>query len=243
MILANVRGCLTRDDAQLAMRLIAQGSSRALDEMEVTLRDRGIDAILDDPRLSPALLQNASAAHASHRLFLYVLVRHALREVGENDVVMADFVSSVLLHFGVRDRANKIREHDDQLYTTLSDLLADSECADPTRAFLVRAHLGNYALWLAGLFPDHIEARHHRRGSPGLDYFDEMGRRGYQLAARSRLAAEHGVEGLFEAAADHFGRIRVALNRVSDRVLFPRYHSPDKLLRQVRDEGRWGLVS
>lgn len=239
MILANVRKCLTRGDAQLAMRLMARGSSDELDALEATLREEGIDAILDDPRLREALLGQAQAAHASFSLFTYVVVRHALREVGETDRAMADFVASVLLQFGMRDRARRIREHDDQVYDTLASLLADAECSDPTRAFLVRAHLGNYALWLAGVFPDYIEARHHRRGGPDLEYYDEMGRRGYQLAAAHRLAAHHGVQPLFESAAERFGRLRFALNRVSDGILFARHHSASKLMRQVRDEARW----
>jgi hypothetical protein len=239
MILANVRQCLTRGDAQLAMRLVARGSSSELDALECRVRDSGIDAVLDDPRLRVALLEQAQAAHASPRLFTYVIVRHALREVGEADRTMADFVASILLHFGARDRSRRIREYDDQVYDTLVALLADAECADPTRAFLARAHLGHYALWLAGIFPDYIEARHHRRGGPDLEYYDAMGRRGYQLAANHRLASQHGVQPLFENAAERFGRLRVALNRVSDGIFFPRHHSAAKLIRQVRDEARW----
>jgi hypothetical protein len=239
MILANVRQRLTRVDAQLALRLVASGSSDAYASAEAALRECGIDALLDDPRLLSALVANSQGAHASLPLFTYVLVRHALRDTGEKERGIADFVTSILLHFGERDRANKIRQFDDQTYDTLASLIAEAESGDPTRAFLVRAHLGNYALWMAGLFPDHIESRRHRRGGPDLEYFDEMGKRGYQLAANHQLAAEHGLTGLFESVADRFGRLRVALNRVSDRVFFPNVHSPDRLLRQVRDEARW----
>jgi hypothetical protein len=68
-----------------------------------------------------------------------------------------------------------------------------------------------------------------------------MGRRGFELAADHRLAREHGLESLFHDAADRFGALRVALNRVSDALLFPRHSSPDRLMRQVRDESRWKL--
>jgi hypothetical protein len=239
MILANVRQRLTREDAQLALRLVAHGSGDAYSTAEAALRERGIDSILDDPQLLSALLANHQAAHASLPLFTYVLVRHALNDTGEKDRAIADFVTSILLHFGERDRAHRIREYDDQTYETLAALVAEADSGDATRAFLVRAHLGNYALWLAGLFPDHIESRRHRRGGPDLEYFDELGRRGYQLAANHELAAEHGLTDLFESVADRFGRLRVALNRVSDKVFFPHNHSPDRLLRQVRDEARW----
>ena len=116
---------------------------------------------------------------------------------------------------------------------------AAAEGPDPRRAFLVQAHLGNYALWMSGRFPDRIERRRWRRGGPDLDYFEQLGRRGFQLAARHRLADEHGLALLFALAAERFPVVRIALNRISDALLFPNQHSPDRLMRQVRDEARW----
>ena len=90
------------------------------------------------------------------------------------------------------------------------------------------------ALWLSGVFPDLIESRRWRRGGPDLDYVEEMGRRGFRLAADHRLAAEHGLAPLYSTAAARFPLLRRALNDVSDRLLFPHVHSPEKLMRQVR---------
>lgn len=243
MILANVRQLLTRDDAQLALRLIARGAAAELERAEEILREDGIDGLLDDPRLLPALIEARQAAHASLPFFVYVLVRHALREVEETDRGIADYVASILVHFSERERARRIADTDDEIYDTLASLLADAERGDATRTFLVRAHLGNYALWLSGLFPDHIELRRWRRGGPDLDYYEEMGRRGYALAARHRLAATYGLAGVFAAASERFPRIRLALNRVSDRLLFREHHSPERLMRQVRSEHRWRYTS
>ena len=148
MILANVRQHLTRDDAQLALRLIARGSSDVIEEGEVTLREQGIDALLDDPRLYTGLIVAGQGAHASFPLFAYVVVRHALRDVGEGDRMLADYVASILLHFGLGTRAGRVAESDDEIYTTLAELAGALESADAQRSFLVRAHLGNYALWL-----------------------------------------------------------------------------------------------
>jgi hypothetical protein len=241
MIVANTRQRLTRNDAQLALRLVARGSASELERVEDALRNQGIDALLDDARLLAALLQARQGAHASLPLFSYVVARHALREVGEDDRVLADFVASILLHFGLRDRATRIADADDEIYTTLADLAAAVENSEPSRSFLVRAHLGNYALWLSGVFPDYIETRRYRRGGPDLDYYEEMGRRGYRLAADHRLAAEHGVAALYALAAERFPVLRQALNDISDRLLFPHHHSPEKLMRQVRNEARYLL--
>ena len=241
MILANVRQHLTRDDAQLAMRLIARGSSDVVEETETTLREQGIDALLDDPRLRAGLMAARQGAHASLPLFAYVVVRHALREVGEGDRVLADYVASILLHFGLSGRASRVAESDDEIYTTLAELSSALESADAQRSFLVRAHLGNYALWMSGVFPDYIEMRRWRKGGPDLDYYEEMGRRGFSLAADHRLAAQHGLTALFEAAAARFPILRQALNNISDALLFPHHHSPEKLMRQVQTEGKWML--
>src|SRR6186713_1906123 len=81
LILANIRQRLTRDDAQLALRLIARGSDAELASAEETLRRQGLDVLLDDPRLPDALMQSRQAAHASLPLFAYVVVRQALRQV------------------------------------------------------------------------------------------------------------------------------------------------------------------
>lgn len=243
MILANIRQRLTRDDAQLALRLVARGSDRDYAAAEEALRQHGLDALLDDPRLPAALLDSGRGAHASLPLFAYVVVRHALRQVHEEDRGISDYVASIVVHFALRDNAHRIGGADDEVYDTVAGLLADVDRGDATRRFLVRAHLGNYALWLGGLFPDHVTERRWRRGGPDLEYYDEMGQRGFALAAEHQLARQYGMDSLFEAASERFPRIRAALNRVSDRLLFPGRYSADRLLRQVHDEARWRVTS
>lgn len=243
MIFANTRHHLTRNDAELVARLIARDSGAALDEVERELADHGMDAVLDDPRLPAALLRSRQGACASLPLFAYVMVRHALKRLGEEDRLLADYVAAIMLHFGLRDRAWRVGESDDQLYTTLADLAADLDDPDGRRSFLVRTHLGNYALWVSGFFPDFIEHRKWRRGGPDLDYFEEMGKRGFQLAADHRLAEDHGLATLYATAAERFGLLRAALNEVSDVLLFPNVHSPERLMRQVTTEARWRLMN
>jgi hypothetical protein len=243
MILANVRAQLGRDDAQLALHLIARGTRGGLESAEDRLRQEGIDALLDDPHLLGALIELPLGTRASLPLFCYVVVRHALLGVGENDRMLADYVAAILLHFGVRDRASRISPTDDERYDTLADLVGALDEPDIRRNFLIRAHLGNYALWLSGLFPDMLEYRRHRRGGPDLEYYEDLGRRGFQLAADHQLAQENGLASLFHDAAERFASLRIALNGVSDSLLFPKNHSPDRLLRQVRDGAHWRLSS
>lgn len=242
MILANARHQLSRQDAQLAVRLLARDSADELESTQHRLVDEGLDAILDDPRLPGALLTSRFGAYASLPLFIYVMVRHTLLNAGERDRGISDYLAAILLAFGARGRSERISEADDELYDTLGRLLDDVNDRDPRRAFLVRAHLGNRALWIAGLFPDHVEQRKWRRGGPDLSYFEELGRRGFELAAEHRLAEQYGMAETYAAIAARFGLLRVSLNSISDRLLFPNVHTPERLMRQVEDEARWKLA-
>jgi hypothetical protein len=241
MLVANVRSRFTRADAQLVLALLAQSGAQTADDAEMRLRDDGLDAVLDDPHLLRALLSTQLGSCASEPLFLYVVARHAMLQSGEDEVILADYAASILLHFGLRGRANRVAASDDEQYDTLAALVGEVDGPNARRTLLVRAHLGNYALWLAGMFPDFIEHRRWRRGGPPIDYYDEMGQRGFQLAAEHRLANEQGLKPMFALAAAHFGVMRVALNRVSDTLMFPNASSPERIMRQVRDEVRWKL--
>ena len=242
MILANARHQLSREDAQLAIRLVAGDSDEERDRGQQRLADEGIDSILDDSRLPAALLRQRLGAYASLRLFVYVMVRHALMNAGERDKAVSDYLAGVMLAFTSKGRAERVGDADDQLYDSLADLLDEVNDRDPKRAFLVRVHLGNRALWVSGLFPDRIEQRKWKRGGPDLGYFEELGRRGFELAAEHRIAEQYGMAQVYAAVAARFGRLRVALNTVSDALLFPNVHTPERLMRQVKDEARWKLA-
>ena len=242
MILANARQRLSREDAQLAVRLVAQDSTDELQTLQQRLVDVGLDAILDDERLPRALVKSRHGAFASLPLFLYVMVRHALIRAGERDRALSDYLAAVLLAFGARGRSERISGSDDELYDTLASLLEDVNDRDPRRAFLVRVHLGNQALWIAGLFPDYVEQRKWKRGGPDLGYFEEMGKRGFELASEHRIAEQYGMAEVYASVAARFGLLRVALNSLSDTLLFPNVNTPERLMRQVTDEARWKLA-
>jgi hypothetical protein len=234
MILPNVRASFGRAEASAVVRLLAGSDDGAGKRVADRLREEGLDSLLDDPRTLNAVLTGDHSAPSS--LVFYLLVRHALLENGIDDRSLADYITAIIIGFGKEDRAYRADPADPERFMYLVDLVAAMDSPDGRRQFLLRAHLGNYALWLSGIFPDYVTARVHRRGAPGIGYFEEMGATGYRLAADTPIAADHGLDGLFRVAADAFPDIRVALNRVSDRYFFPNSTGAvDRLLRQVSD--------
>jgi|SRR5687767_9877433 len=236
MILPNVRARFGRAEASFVIWLLTRGEESERDRAEERLREEGFDTILDDPRTFNALLAHGGFSTAPHPLVFYLLVRHALLEGGVRDRVMADYLSALLIEFGRGRRAYRIDENEQPEYFYLVDLMEAAESASGHRAMLLRAHLGDYALWLSGLFPDHITARVERKGAPGLGYYEEMGRSGYWGAAQHRDAERNGLDQVYRNCADGFSALRIALNRISDRHLFPTRGDPvNRLLRQVGD--------
>jgi hypothetical protein len=235
MILANVRGRLRGPDFRLVLLALARGDADRRARFERVFLEQGPDFLLDEPGLLDALLAIRTLAVPSAPLFAYVAVRHTLRAAGVDDRMLADYLAALLLEFGDHDRHTRLRRTDDATYHYLVDMLTDlAEHGDTgERGFLLRAHVGNYSLWLAGLFPDYIAAQRSRKGGPDLPYYDELGREGYRLAAEHRLAERLGVAAIYRAAADRFPTLRIAFNRLSDRVFFPNVRTPDKILRNL----------
>ncbi len=243
MILANVRERLTSTDMDLVVRLLSHGDAAREARYRRRLAEQGRDGLLDESSLFHLLCRAPGIAAPSAVLFIYVAVRHALRRVGIDDSELSDYLSALLLAFGARDRALRISPADDQVYRYVSDIVADLELvADARRALLLRAHLGNFSLWLSGVFPDYIAARRVRHGGPDLRYYEEMGARGFRLASDHQLAREWDLAALYHRASESFEWLRVGLNRLSDYVFFKTRSSPDRLMRQVSDTLRLGLA-
>jgi hypothetical protein len=238
MIVPHVRHSFGRAEAAFLIWLLARGAEAERDALEDRLREEGFDSILDDPRTFNAVLAGPEFSSASVELVFYLLVRHALLEEGISDRILADYLTALLIAFGRAGRAFHIEDEAQEFHHLVDIVLAGDESVGQ-RAFQLRAHLGEFALWLSGLFPDHITASVHRRGAPGIEYYEELGSTGYRLAARFTVAEQHGLDRVYKSCADGFPALRIALNRIADRHLFPATGDRiDRLLRQVADRFR-----
>jgi hypothetical protein len=235
MILPNVRATFGRREAEILISLAGSEGERRLSE-------GGIDSLLDDPALVRAVLRRQGIDNTSAPLVFYLLVRHALLEREIQDRQLADYIAAVLLEFGRvggRDRTD-----DESLPTSfyLADVLVELEKARGEREFRLRAHLGNLALWLGGVFPDAITYRVQRRGAPPMSYYDQLGAAGFRSAASMDSAIRYGLGDVFIRAADEFTNIRSALNGLSDALFFPHPRDTvERMLREVADRFHRGL--
>lgn len=238
MILPRIRASFDRSDAMALVELLGRADPALRDAALSRLDEAGIDVLLDDPRTAVALLSEPQVS-LSPQLIFYVLVRHAMLEGGVDDRPTADYLASMLLAFGFENRAWRISDDAREEFHYLVDLVARmGEVTDDRDAFLLPAHMGNYALWLTGMFPDFVESRRHRRGAPSYRYYESMGSAGFRSAAATPLAGKLGIDGLLREVAASFGRLRMALNRLSDRHFWRGGGDPvSHLLREMQWRG------
>lgn len=233
MIMPVIRASFGRSEALHLVDLLGRRDAELRESARQRLEEDGLDGLLDDPRVLNALLTDEDVKSRPELVF-YVLVRQSMLERGVDDTAAADYVASLLVAFGRDRRAYRISEDGDVEYGYLVDLWERLRDANGREAFLLRAHMGNFALWLSGLFPDFLEARERSRGAPPISYYEQMGSTGYDMASRSPEAAALGLRDALGSVARHFGGVRTALNRVSDRYLWRDSGNPvGRLLREV----------
>jgi hypothetical protein len=156
-------------------------------------------------------------------LLFNVLLRRILperRQAVERRII--GYLANLLALFVRTERVYRVDPSDSKTYAHIVDLIAETRIADSRRRFLIHAHVGNYALFLTGLFPlwVHHRSRFGRRPIRQKDYAD-FGRTHFREAAAHPLARDLRLEDVFLRLALIFDDYRLALNRMAEAYLFP----------------------
>lgn len=182
--------------------------------------DEAIDEMLDSNLLFAALLERPACLRVSTHFYFYVLVRHVLLQNGVDDRAVADYVAEVLAEFSTAERSRRPIVDDPRPYEYMVDLLTAIRDADEQKRFVLRAHVGNLSLFLAGVFPKHLEHRARTRAAPEMEFYENMGMSNYLAASDHPLARRYAVAPVYQKLSASFHTTRVALNDLSDRLIF-----------------------
>ncbi len=218
MIRANCRARFTAADFDFIVRTLSRSPTDQVSLVDLLSDAQTRDSILDHPRLVDAILNHCGQLRISSHFYFYVLARHVLRQGGIGDRKLCDYVASLLEAFS---RASRLRLSDEthQLAEQyISDMLIALNRATPEQAFLLRAHIGNYSLFISGIFHENTQRR-RRRGGPDIEFYEQIGRANYQIVASHAVARRCELDDVFEGLAGQFHEVRVALNELSDRLL------------------------
>lgn len=218
MIRANCRARFTAADFDFIVRTLARSRGDSVSLVDLLSDSETRDSILDHPRLVETILSNAGQLHISSQFYFYVLARYVLRQAGIADRKLSDYIGSLLETFSRTNRLEAPDKTDNHAHEYISDMLIALQRLSPEQAFLLRAHIGNYSLFISGIFHENTQRR-SLRGAPDIEFYEKIGRTNYQLVASHETARRCELNDVFKGLADRFRDVRLALNDLSDRLL------------------------
>ena len=177
-----------------------------------------VESMLDsDYVLDRILARRELLLDISPFLLFNVLLRRSLdghRNKAERSII--NYLANLLSLFVSTERMQRVASGDEHTHGYLVSMIEEAEGADPRRKFLIYAHIGNFALFLTGMFPQWIEHRHRfGRRSVDMKFYSDFGRAYFDMAAGHPLAEEYRLDSVFFRLSYMFDDYQQAMNRMA----------------------------
>lgn len=158
------------------------------------------------------------------RYLFHTLTEASFEQVGMPDLELMNYVAGLLIDFTHVDNLYRIRDAKGQRVKYLFDLQCEAQRGDAAHARETQKHLGDYALFIVGMFPESLQRR-RRAVSPS--YYVAQGKQAYTTV--SAMDAPQPSAAMFRKLAAHFEICVQALN-VEKEYLQDRFYQ--YLMRQ-----------
>lgn len=168
--------------------------------------------------------------HPLRQLFDTLTEKSFTEKLGWPDVSVTGYLSNLLVEFTDVDHLYKIKNRKDRPVQTVVELLYESEvlleAQSLDREQDVHRHIGDFTLFMAGLFPEYLR----RLKSAGPIYHKDFlidyvktGKRSYRIVAEAQEGGGRADAPLFRTLSDNFemcvtglGFVRSDLDRLQD---------------------------
>ncbi|MGH7783019.1 MAG: hypothetical protein ACREO5_04160, partial [Candidatus Binatia bacterium] len=116
------------------------------------------------------------------RDFFVNAVKQSFWQLGIYDVTVAAYVADVLTNFARTDSLYRLRTHAGRRVDSVIEILTQDSDAPSSEGQLLREretrkYIGDYALFMSGIFRSHVEGRGF------LDYYIQEGSRSYRTVS------------------------------------------------------------
>jgi hypothetical protein len=161
-------------------------------------------------------------SHPLQQLFQDLVGRHYAEEIGIRDPQIVAYVSHLLAEFCEADQMFKVHNACDRPLDDVGEMLLESDPVyGPAPSFdrerQVRKHIGDYTLFLAGMFPESIN--HFRLRRQRLENFVEWvkaGKESYYIVSKFEHFEYAKVAPLFASLSKNFEGCVYGLNMVKN---------------------------
>ena len=145
-------------------------------------------------------------------------------KLGWQDQDVTGYVARLLCEFSEADKLYQVRDEAGHPIEELTEMM---RAADPVHGTApsfdaersVRKHIGDYALFVAGMYPEAMESdRRHRRHHPSLGELIQAGKESYFIVSQFNLFEYEQEAPLFARLSDRFERCILGLTLVRDEI-------------------------
>ena len=161
--------------------------------------------------------------HPLNRFFGELVQKHLIQSAGVKDAAMSQYVASLLVDFTHVDHLYRIRNARGKRLEDVAEMLIESNPMLDAPSFFyereVRKHIGDYTLFLAGLFPEYLN-RLPKRGTrvdAFIDYI-QAGKESYRVVASFDQFEFQQVAPLFRRMSEQFELCVFGLNLVKAEI-------------------------
>jgi hypothetical protein len=172
-------------------------------------------------------MQASSHSSSIHPLqpFFQQVVRNSYEgKLGLHDPDVTGYVAQLLCEFSDAENLYKVR---DSMGRPIDGLEAMMDAADPVNGTAasfdaeraVRKHIGDYALFVAGMYPEATDTSHgRRRHRPSLGELIQAGKESYFIVSQFNLCEYEKEAPLFARLSDRFERCILGLSLVREEL-------------------------
>jgi hypothetical protein len=142
--------------------------------------------------------------------------------LGLHDPEITGYVAHLLCEFSEADKLYKVRDEMGRPVAELERMVRASDPVNGTAASFdaersVRKHIGDYSLFVAGMYPEAVESwRRGRRNHPTLGELIHAGKESYFIVSQFNLFEYEQEAPLFARLSDWFERCILGLTMVRD---------------------------
>jgi hypothetical protein len=159
--------------------------------------------------------------HPLRRLFAGLAEHAFFSHLGVADPPLTDYLSALLTRFIHNDTVYRLRGASGRPLTELAEMVIEAEklpAGGRTRRDYYR-HIGDFALFWTGIYPEAVERQRSRPCMDALVSYTAQGKRGYLMTSRMEEAQHHEEEAdLFRRLSEQFEVCAAGLRKVREEL-------------------------
>jgi len=165
-------------------------------------------------------------AHPLEPFFQQMVRNSYVGKLGMHDTAITHYVARLLCDFSEADKLYQVRDEEGRPLQTLEQMLQASDPVHGTAASFdaeraVRKHIGDYALFVSGMYPESLESTASYRRRHGQQNFEELvkvGKESYYIVSQFDLEEYADEAPMFRRLSGWFDRCIYGLRLVRDEL-------------------------